>query len=380
MWNPTVSFVVPCYKLAHLLPDCIRSILSQTYGDFEVLIMDDCSPDNTADIAGAFSDPRVIHIRNNQNLGHLLNYNKGIGLARGKYVWLISADDYLRQPYVLQRYVNALNGHPNVGYAFCPGIGVTHGIETEVLDYSISGARDQIIAGHTWLKRLLRRNVVLAASGMARRACYQSLGTFPLNMPWAGDWYLWCLFAVYYDVAYFAEPMVCYRDHALSMTNHLTKQQAEACCEEELAIPWIIKQRADEAGFRGVSRECLRAVAEAYAEAVVSKRYGMSRVSMSLDQFEESLCQKTASERERTSVRAHVYARMGNEYYWQGNIASAKQFYQAALAKSPLMARVAAKRVLLSLGGPGNALRRLVRSSPSDRILGRRTASASSET
>src|SRR5216684_5652724 len=94
--NPKVSFVIPCYKLAHLLPECVNSILSQTYQDFEVLIMDDCSPDHTPEVARSFRDARVKHIRNEPNLGHLKNYNKGIELARGQYVWLISADDCLR--------------------------------------------------------------------------------------------------------------------------------------------------------------------------------------------------------------------------------------------------------------------------------------------
>src|ERR1700754_1046169 len=101
--NPKVTFFVPCYNLAHLLPECINSILAQTYGDFEVLIMDDCSPDNTAEVARSFRDPRVQHVRNPENLGHLKNYNKAIAMARGAYIWLISADDKLRTPYVLER-------------------------------------------------------------------------------------------------------------------------------------------------------------------------------------------------------------------------------------------------------------------------------------
>ena len=48
MSQPSVSFVVPCYNLGHVLRECVESILAQTYGDFEVLIMDDCSPDHTS--------------------------------------------------------------------------------------------------------------------------------------------------------------------------------------------------------------------------------------------------------------------------------------------------------------------------------------------
>src|SRR3981081_4624729 len=135
--TPTVSFVVPCYKLAHLLPECIDSMLCQTYGDFEVLIMDDCSPDKTPEVAESIQDDRVKYIRNDANLGHLGNYNKGIKLTRGKYVWLVSADDYLRRAYVLPRYVNLLDRNSQVGYTFCPGVGVRNGRETQILGYSV---------------------------------------------------------------------------------------------------------------------------------------------------------------------------------------------------------------------------------------------------
>src|SRR6266550_3100148 len=106
--TPIVSFVVPCYKLAHLLRECVDSILCQTFGNLEVLIMDDCSPDKTSEVAQSFRDSRVRYIRNESNLGHLRNYNKGISLTQGKYVWLISADDYLRRAYILEKYVNLL--------------------------------------------------------------------------------------------------------------------------------------------------------------------------------------------------------------------------------------------------------------------------------
>src|SRR4029450_6107677 len=122
--TPDVTFVIPCYNLAHLLPECIGSILSQSYGNFEILIMDDCSPDDTPRVAQSFGDDRIRYIRNDPNLGHLRNYNKGIDLARGRYVWLISADDRLRRPYVLERYVQLMERHPTVGYVFCPAVGL----------------------------------------------------------------------------------------------------------------------------------------------------------------------------------------------------------------------------------------------------------------
>jgi glycosyltransferase involved in cell wall biosynthesis len=125
--------------------------LKQTYGDYEVLIMDDCSPDQTPEVARLFRDQRVRHIRNEKNLGHLRNYNKGIGLSRGKYVWLISADDCLRYAYTLGRYVQFMEERPEVGYVFSPAVRLQDDQETEVVSWSIHGDHDAIFKGHTFL-------------------------------------------------------------------------------------------------------------------------------------------------------------------------------------------------------------------------------------
>jgi hypothetical protein len=365
MRNPAVSFVVPCYELAHLLSECVNSILRQSYADFEVLIMDDCSPDNTAQVARSFSDPRIRHIHNDPNLGHLRNYNKGISLSRGKYVWLISADDYLRKPYILEKYVKVLDNNTTVGYAFCSGVGVRNGRETEPLNYSVYANSDRIVAGHDFLKDLFKKNVVLSASGLVRKKCYEELGVFPLNMPFAGDWYLWCLFALHYDVAYFAEPMVAYRQHDSSMTTSLTEEGGEKCCRDDLAVLWAVKRKADEAAFRDVTSGCVSPLGEMYAKSLAHKRYGMSKPFLSVEEFERSLCRNTPSESERNRIRARAYDELANEYYWQGEHAPAKRFYREALRHDPWLLSVHIKNMLLYFGKPGDLLRRAILASGS---------------
>jgi glycosyltransferase involved in cell wall biosynthesis len=373
MESPVVSFIVPCYRLAHLLPDCVNSILAQTYGDFEVLIMDDCSPDNTAEVARSFTDSRVRHVRNDPNMGHLRNYNKGIDLARGRYIWLISADDYLRQPYVLQRYVQLLDNNPKVGYTFCPGVAVGVNERTDQAEWVAHGQRvhgksDRIISGHRLLKDLLKGNTIVAASGLVRRECYQTLGSFPLNMPWAGDWYLWCLFALHFDVGYFAEPMVCYREHELTMTTQLMQDRVDNCFAEEVEIPWVIKEKADEANFRKVSRDSLQALASIYARSVAAKHYRNVKPPMTLEEFEQSLCRNTTSEAERNVVRSKVYSDMADHYYKQGNLPLARRCYADALQLDVWRADVQLKRFLLSLGRTGDHLRNGLRSIRSKRV------------
>jgi hypothetical protein len=246
---------------------------------------------------------------------------------------------------------------------------VKHGQETGVLAYSVHGGRDRIIKGAVLLEKLLSGNSIIAASAMARRECYEKVSFFPLDMPWAGDWYLWCLFALYFDAAYFAEPMACYRDHALSMSSALMQGQVENCAEEDLAMPWVIKHKARETGHRRLSKTCLRAAVNEYLR-ITTKRYRGSRACMSLEQFEESLCRNTASETERNWVRARVYAGIADQYYWRGAFPLAKQFYLDGLRRDFWMPKALAKCLLVLLGKPGDVLRKSFRSSLNRAIAG----------
>ncbi|MGZ3606739.1 MAG: glycosyltransferase family 2 protein [Syntrophales bacterium] len=366
MQNPIVSFVVPCYKLAHLLPECVNSIISQSFSDFEVLIMDDCSPDNTEEVAQLFHDPRVKHIRNESNLGPLRNYNKGINLSRGKYIWLISADDYLRSQDVLKRYVDILDSNPRVGYTFCPGMEVKNGHETEILSYSQYGNNDRIIDGHTFLKSILDSCFVLAPSALVRRECYETVSLFPVDVVWAGvpidlvwggDWYLWSVFALFFDVAYLKEPMVCYRQHELSTSELVTRQKLENCISADIAVPWMVKQKAEEAGFKELSKTCLHAIANEYSRHLTGRWYRSGTWAITLDQFERSLCQSTQNEAERNWIRARAYKATADRYYFRGDLASAKRFFWAGLKKDPTMLKAYAKLMLLFFGKIANSIR-----------------------
>jgi glycosyltransferase involved in cell wall biosynthesis len=365
MQKPTVSFVVPCYNLAHFLPECINSILLQTYEDFEILIMDDCSPDNTREVSARFQDQRIRYIRNEPNLGHLRNYNKGIRLSRGKYVWLISADDYLRKSYITEKYVTLLDRNPKIGYVICPGLGVRDGVETRVLGaYGSNKDRDRIIPGRDFLKRLLHSNVVLTPSAMVRRECYEKVSFFPENMPWAGDWFLWCLFALYYDVGYFADHMLCYREHHdLSMTHILSRERLEACAAEEISIPWFVRKRALEARLAKIAKECLGGVADTYGRIMASERYLQAGCAMDFRQIETSIRQHITSESDINWVCARVWASGANYLYWQGELGLARKYYDEALRRNALMPSVHLKRLLLTLGKQGDKIRKAILSS-----------------
>ena len=354
-----VSFVVPCYKLAHLLPECIRSILSQSYQDFEILIMDDCSPDNTPEVAGSFHDKRVQYVRNEPNLGHLKNYNKGIELAKGAYIWLISADDWLRSSQVLERFVRVMEGSPNVGYVFCPTIKVVDGRECGVMTHSEIASRDTIVSGHKFLaKHLLEANMVPAPAAMARKRCYEEISRFPLDLPHAGDWYLWGMFALYHDVGFCAEPMVNRRFHQANMSSGFYKESTTAMFANNLGVLQRIGARAKEEGFGEVVAGCRRGVVAEFLRQVTPPKVGDAvAVYLTPDQFEASLRSFGYSNGDEEQIRAQVYEGLADAYYERGACSQASACYEKALRHGSAPLNLRAKNALLKMGSAGTLVR-----------------------
>ncbi len=93
MPSPTFSVILPTYNRAHLLSRAIHSVLAQTFQDFELLIVDDASPDNTQEVVQAFEDERISYIRREQNGGASATRNTGIKHAKGIYISFLDDDD-----------------------------------------------------------------------------------------------------------------------------------------------------------------------------------------------------------------------------------------------------------------------------------------------
>lgn len=116
--RPIVSICIPVYNGAPYLTSTVESVMSQTFQDFEVVILDNCSTDGTAEVAARFSDPRVRILRHQQNIGVVANWNRALLEASGKYLKIVCADDRLL-PDCLSRQVALLDTYPNVGMVAC---------------------------------------------------------------------------------------------------------------------------------------------------------------------------------------------------------------------------------------------------------------------
>ena len=93
--KPLISVTIAAYNRAHLLPRAINSVLNQTYQNFELIIVDDCSTDNTKEVIKSFTDKRIIYHRHKKNKGYLAARNTGFDLAQGKYNCQLGDDDEL---------------------------------------------------------------------------------------------------------------------------------------------------------------------------------------------------------------------------------------------------------------------------------------------
>jgi len=112
---PKISVCIPTYNYAHYISFAVESILSQKFTDFELLIVDDCSRDNTEEVVSRFLyDKRVSFEKNERNIGLVGNWNKCLSKARGEYIKFVFADDMLASDKALSRMVRILDSAPSV--------------------------------------------------------------------------------------------------------------------------------------------------------------------------------------------------------------------------------------------------------------------------
>ncbi|MCE3233914.1 MAG: putative glycosyltransferase protein [Vampirovibrio sp.] len=237
--KPYVSFLIPCFNYARYLRECLDSILNQSFTNFEVLILDDASTDETPELAReiAATDSRVQYYRHEKNIGHLNNYNFGIQKAQGELIWLISADDYLASGTILESFTQQFQAHPQLGYAFCrvqcmdehsnPYPKFIPRLEEKSLS-----SEPHLYPGRALFRELVKGNFIPAPSVLARKACYQQYGHFHSELTHSGDWYNWLLFSLDWDVYYDPEPKVYYRKHNQNM--HMTYQKPRHALDNSL--------------------------------------------------------------------------------------------------------------------------------------------------
>jgi GT2 family glycosyltransferase len=218
-----IDVFIPCYNYGCFLYQCVNSVLGQAGVDVRVLVIDDASPDNTAEVAAALAraNPRVSVKRHSTNKGHINTYNEGIEWASADYMLLLSADDYLL-PGALNRATDLMEAHPEVGFTF--------GNVIELSDSGNERSKKSIIEAANYSEnRILEGNEFIELSGGAdnlvatctavvRTKLQKRVGGYRDELPHTGDMEMWLRFAAHASVGFISANQGVYRLHNANMS------------------------------------------------------------------------------------------------------------------------------------------------------------------
>lgn len=209
---PRVSVCLLTYKQAAILPRSLDTLLSQTHNDFELIVNDDCSPDNTEAICREYArrDHRVRYFRNTRNLRFAENQNAAVLRATTEYVAMVHGGDVYRRD-MLQRWTEALLEHANVALVFNAA---------ERLDAagrvfgSFRHSYANVTSGTVMLDEMLATDSSpIFGIVMLRRARVLEAGPFDPRLPMLADVDMWMRLLLWNDIAYIPEPLYAISPH-----------------------------------------------------------------------------------------------------------------------------------------------------------------------
>ncbi len=235
--RPTVSVVMSAYNLAKFVGQSIESVLSQTYGDFELIIIDNGSTDNTADVIRSYKDARIKFLKVPSNLGPSLAVNIAIGHSTGKYVALLAADDYW-MPEKLARQVACLDSHPGVGAAFTLASVVDEEGNPFADDkHMYSHVFEQPNrARHEWLAHFYKHgNCLCAVSSLVRHSVVEGDWYRP-EMLQLSDFELWIRIVQKADIQILPEKLTCFRVRSHEANTSGERLDVRRRCSFEQAV------------------------------------------------------------------------------------------------------------------------------------------------
>jgi glycosyltransferase involved in cell wall biosynthesis len=239
-----VSVVIPLYNARDVIGDTIRSVLAQTWKDYEIIVVDDGSHDGSGDLVRAFGGS-VRYIRQ-ANTGVAGARNRGIEESRGKYIALLDHDD-LWHPTKLERQVAVLTQRPGVGLVIT---GVTHVHADGRPTGDIAGAYNP---GDPFYRIFVKGYVPTPSSAMFRRSAFDAAGAFDPAFNSAGldDHELWPRIAAVCEIAAIEEPLTFHRSRtvkppeiALGHRQVLIAKLLERCGSDTAKRQYLLREQA----------------------------------------------------------------------------------------------------------------------------------------
>lgn len=219
---PTVSVIVPNYNHAPFLTQRIESVLEQTYQDFELILLDDCSTDGSREIMESYrSNPHVSHIvYNEHNSGSAFRqWDKGIALAQGDWVWVAESDDFAESIF-LERMMSEVAKVPDCTLAYT----ATWWVDEKGNKMWHNGNGDDIIIhnGKDFIRKKMAvcNSIANVSESIFRRDCYRPTESCRYErMRLCGDWLFYVLLAEQGTVVELTKPLNYYRQHSSNISS-----------------------------------------------------------------------------------------------------------------------------------------------------------------
>jgi len=217
--NPKVTVLIPTFNGAEYLAAAIDGVLSQTVSDFELIVLDNASTDNTPDIMARYTDPRLRTFRNENNLGFLGNVSKGRQLARGEFLVDIGSDD-IWEPSMLARALDFFIAHPSVSFLHTAATWIN---ETDEPIGQITVPWRTLTTGRDAFVEVFKYGFCFSGMFM-RKHLLDAFG--PINPSFDEMLDLWWFLRLSLrgDVGYIHDPLVRFRLHGRSLSAALYKR------------------------------------------------------------------------------------------------------------------------------------------------------------
>ena len=227
---PLISVIIPNYNHSKYLEQRLESVFNQTYTNFEVILLDDCSTDASREILSRFiKNAKVTHcVFNTKNTGNTFKqWAKGIALAKGDFIWIAESDDFAA-PTFIERMIQPLIEDEEVVLSYCQSnrvneLGVITGnwkSHTDNLSIDFF-QNDFVINGNQFIGNyLIYKNVIPNASALLiRKSTIEALGGFeiPNELRYCGDWLLYFKLALHHKVGFVADSLNNFRYHSESV-------------------------------------------------------------------------------------------------------------------------------------------------------------------
>jgi glycosyltransferase involved in cell wall biosynthesis len=203
---PKVSVIIPTHNRAEYLRSAITSVLNQTYQDFEIIVVDDASKDNTQQVVASFDEPRIKYIRHETGKGDGGARNTGIINSTGDYIGFLDDDDqWLSEKLDFQ--VAVLENSPQHMGGVYTGHFDINGADGEIINVSYPNRRGDLS------QYALIESCIITSCVLLRRECFSKVGLFDERIPYCNDRDMWIRIAKEFHFEYIRQPLVKYLIH-----------------------------------------------------------------------------------------------------------------------------------------------------------------------